>query len=244
MVVVNEAFVRRFVGPHSPLGQRVKSVGLGTLKESVIVGVVSDAIYRTVRVGVVPTMYLPMAQADTFGFRFSITARVSSDRRSVERSLTDALSRTDPHLAFSFRDYADQLRATVVQERLVAMLSGFFGMLAMLLAALGLYGVTSYSVSRRRSEIAVRIALGASTASVVQLVLRRIAVLVVSGAAIGVGLSLWAARFVGALLFGVDARDPLMLAAAASVLVVSGLFAGWLPARHASRANPITILRG
>jgi predicted permease len=244
VVIVNEAFVRRFVGPRSPLGQRVKSVGLGTLKESVIVGVVNDAVYRTVRAGVVPTMYLPMAQANSFGSGFAVTAKVTSDRHPVERSLTEAIGRTDPNLAFSFRDYADQLRATIVQERVVAMLSGFFGLLAMLLAALGLYGVTSYSVSRRRPEIAVRMALGASAACVVRLVLRRVAALVTVGAAIGIGLSLWVAKFVGSLLFGVDARDPLTLAGAASVLVAVGLFAGWLPARKASRLHPTTALRG
>jgi putative ABC transport system permease protein len=244
VVVVNEAFVRRFVGPHTPLGQRIKNVGLGTLKESVIVGVVSDAIYRTARLGVVPTMYLPIAQADTFGLGFAITARVDSERFPVEGRLADALSRTDPDLTFSFRRYADQVRATLVQERLVASLSGFFGILAMLLAALGLYGVTSYSVSRRRPEIAVRMALGASTASVVRLVLRGVATLIASGAAIGLGLSLWAAKFVESFLFGVDARDPVTLAGAASVLVAVGLFAGWLPARKASRLDPTSMLRG
>jgi predicted permease len=244
VAVVNEAFVRRFIGPHSPLGQRIKGVGLGTLKESVIVGVVNDAVYRTPRAGVVPTMYLPMAQADTFGSGFSVTVKVISERLSVERSLTDAIGRTDPALAFSFRDYTDQLRATVVQERLVAMLSGFFGLLATMLAALGLYGVTSYSVSHRRPEIAVRMALGASSYGVVRLVLRRVATLLVSGAAIGLVLSLWAARFVGALLFGVDARDPVTLAGAASVLMAVGLLAGWLPARKASRMDPTTALRG
>lgn len=244
VVVVNEAFVRRFVGARSPLGLRVRGLGLGKLKECVIVGVVSDAIYRTVRVGVVPTMYLPMAQADPFGFGFSVTARVSGDRASAERNLTDALSRVDPDIAFSFRDYADQLRATMVEERLVAILSGFFGALALLLGALGLYGVTSYSVSRRRPEIAVRIALGATSASIMRRVLQQVAMLVVIGGAIGFGLSFWAARFVTALLFGVSAHDSATLAAAAAVLVTVGLFAAWLPARSASRLNPVTILRG
>jgi len=244
VVVVNEAFVRRFVGPRSPLGLRVHSLGLGKLKECVIVGVVSDAIYRTVRSGVVPTMYLPMAQADPFGFGFSVTAKMSDDRRSVERALADALSRVDSDIAFSFRDYGDQLRATVVQERLVAMLSGLFGALALLLGALGLYGVTSYSVSRRRPEIAVRIALGATSGSVMQRVLQHVALLMITGGAIGVGLSLWAARFVSALLFGVTARDPSTLVAAAAVLAIVGLCAAWVPARKASRLNPVAILRG
>jgi putative ABC transport system permease protein len=244
VVVVNEAFVQRFTGGQSPLGQRVKGVGLGPLPDSVIVGVVNDAVYRTVRIGVVPTMYLPIAQGSWLRWGFSLTTKVLADRASIERSLTEALSRTDPTLAFSFRDYGDQLRATVVQERLVAMLSGFFGLLAMLLAALGLYGVTSYSVGRRRPEIAVRIALGASTGGVVRLVLGRVATLLVFGAAIGTGLSLWAAKFVSALVFRVEPRDPITLAGAAVVLLAVGLVAGWLPARRASRLDPAAALRG
>jgi putative ABC transport system permease protein len=123
------------------------------------------------------------------------------------------------------------------------LMSGFFGALAMLLAALGVYGVTAYSVGRRRAEIAVRMALGASSRRVVRLVLGRVATLILAGAAIGVALSLWAARFVGALLFGVDARDPMTLVAAAAILVSVGLFAGWLPARTVSRLDPTTALR-
>jgi predicted permease len=244
VVVVNEAFVRRFVGPQSPLGQRVKHVGLGTFPESVIVGVVNDAVYRTARIGVVPTMYPSIAQTNRLRWGFALTAKVMEHRPSIERRLAQALSRTDANLAFSFRDYGDQLRATVVQERLVAMLSGFFGGLAMLLAALGLYGVTSYSVGRRRPEIAVRMALGASAGGVVRLVLRRVAALVLLGAVAGIVLSMWAAKFVGALLFGVGARDPVTLAAAASMLTVVGLCAGWLPARRASRLDPTAVLRG
>lgn len=244
VVVVNQAFVRRFVGSQNALGQRVKGLGLGRLKESLIVGVVNDAVYRTARAGVVPTIYLPIAQAGPLGSGFSVTAKVTSARALVERSLTDALGRAAPSLAFSFRDYTDQVRATLTQERLVALLSGFFGILAMLLAALGLYGVTSYSVTRRRPEIAVRMAFGASTGGVVRLVLGRIATLILLGGVIGVVLTLWTAKFVAALLFGVDARDPFTLAAAAALLISVGLFAGWLPARKASRLDPTTVLRG
>jgi predicted permease len=240
--VVNETFVRRFVPSQNPLGVRVKGVGFDK-SEHVIVGVVNDAVYRTARAGVVPTMYLAMAQANAFGSSFSVTARVQANRQTIERSLTDALSRADAKLAFSFRDYGDQIRETVVQERLVAMLSGFFGGLAMLLAGLGLYGVTSYAVGRQRSEIAVRLALGASPGGVVRMVLRRVVVLLLSGAAIGVGVSLWAGKFVGAMLFRVDPRDPITLVTAAAVLVAVGLFAGWLPARQVSRLDPTAALR-
>jgi putative ABC transport system permease protein len=239
VVVVNQAFARRFGGGQNVVGQRVNPDRLNAR----IVGVVNDSVYRTVRLGVVPTMYLPMFQGDYYGSGFSVTAKLTSPRALVERNIADAIGRAAPDLAFSFRDYRDQLRATVIQERLVALLSGFFGVLAMLLAALGVYGVTAYSVGRRQAEMAVRMALGASATGVVRLVLGRVATLILAGAAIGVALSLWAARFVGALLFGVDARDPMTLVAAAAVLVLVGLFAGWLPARKVSRLNPTTALR-
>jgi ABC-type antimicrobial peptide transport system permease subunit len=244
VVVVNEAFVRRFVAAQQPLGRSVKAVGLGTLKDSAIVGVVNDAVYRNARAGAVPTMYLPIAQAGPLGSGFSVTVRSTAARHDTERGVTDALLRTDPNLAISYRDYADQVRATVVQERLVALLSGFFGLLAMLLAGLGLYGVTSYSVSRRQPEIALRMALGASAGGVMRLVLGHVAALLIAGTLIGLVLSLWAATFVDALLFRVDERDPVALGGAAVVLVGLGLFAGWLPARKAARLDPSGPLRG
>jgi putative ABC transport system permease protein len=243
VVVVNEAFIRRFAKGQNVIGQRVESIVAGQFS-AVIVGVVNDSVYRTVRIGVVPTMFSPIAQA---GFRrssFSVTAKLTSPRALAERNIADAIRGAAPDLSFSFRDYGDQLRATVIQERLVALISGFFGALAMLLAALGVYGVTAYSVGRRRAEIAVRVALGASAHRVVRLVLGHVAILMLAGAAIGFYLSLWAARFIGTLLFGVEARDPMTLVGAAAVLVAVGLFAGWLPARTVSRLDPTTVLRG
>jgi putative ABC transport system permease protein len=242
VAVVNEAFVRRFGAGQNVIGQRVTSVTPGGV-EALIVGVVNDAVYRTVRLGVVPTMYRPILQGNFSGSAFSVTAKVTSPRALAERNIANAIGGAAPDLAFSFRDYGDQLRATVVQERLVALMSGFFGGLAMLLAALGIFGVTAYSVGRRRPEIAVRLALGASPRGVVRLVLGRVVVLILAGAAIGAVLSLWAARFVGALLFGVEARDPVTLIASAAILVAAGLFAGWLPARKVSRLDPTVALR-
>ena len=135
------------------------------------------------------------------------------------------------------------MNAALTQERIVAMLSGFFGGLALLLAALGLYGVTSYAVSRRRTEIGIRMALGAAPGGVVRLVLRRVAILVGLGIVAGCAVSLWAARFVATLLYGLQPRDPSTLVAAAVVLGTIGALAGWLPARRASRIDPARVLR-
>ena len=241
VAVVNETFARRFGGGQNVLGQQIASASSGKVLAR-IVGVVNDSVYRTVRLGVVPTLYLPIAQGSFRGF--TVTAKLTVPRALAERDIADLIGRTVPDATFTFRDYDDQLRATVIQERLVAIVSGFFGALAMLLAAVGVYGVTAFSVGRRRAEIAVRVALGASAARVIRLVLRRVGTLVLAGTAIGAILSLWGVKFVGALLFGVDARDPLMLSAAALVLLAVGLFAGWLPARIGSRVDPADALRG
>jgi ABC-type lipoprotein release transport system permease subunit len=243
VVIVNEAFVRRFIGGQPAIGREVISKGFGGLGTMLVVGVVNDAVYRNVRAGWPPTIYLPMSQAPAPGAEIAVTVRLAADPSTTLRGVGDAISRADPALAFSFRDFDDQVRATVLQERLVAMLSGFFGALALLLSGLGLYGVTSYSVNRRRAEIAVRIALGANADGVVRLVLRRVGSLLLFGVVVGLGLTLWLAKFVGALLFGVGARDPVMLATAVAVLLGVGLLAGWLPARRASRLDPIAVLR-
>jgi putative ABC transport system permease protein len=243
VVVVNETFVRRFVGSQSPIGARVKGTTPNLTHEMVIVGVVNDAVYRSVRAGVVPTMYLPMTQGGPFGAGFSVTARVEGERPFVEHGIAEAVRRTDPKLTLAFRDYSDQVRATILQDRLLAMLAGFFGGLSMLLAAIGLYGVTSYSANRRRPELALRLALGASAPGVVRLVLSRVVVLMLLGTAFGCALVLWTGTFIGTLLFQVEATDPMMLAAAAAVLMGVGLLAGWLPARSVSRLDPAAALR-
>jgi putative ABC transport system permease protein len=135
------------------------------------------------------------------------------------------------------------VNASMTQERLVAMLAGFFGVLGLLLAAVGLYGVTSYAVTSRRAEIGIRMALGASAKGVVAMVLRRVAWLVGLGIVIGACLSAWAATFVRTLLYGLDARDPMTFAGAAALLMAVAALAAWLPARRASRIDPMRVLR-
>ena len=161
----------------------------------------------------------------------------------MERDVAAALARTEPAIAFVFRTFDQFIDATVTQERLIAMLSSFFGGLALLLASIGLYGIVAQAVRARQAEIGLRLALGAQPRGIVRLVFHRVSVLVVAGLAIGLAGSLWAAQFLGPLLFQVEARDPATFAAAAGVLVAAGLLAAWLPARRAARLDPATVLR-
>ena len=161
----------------------------------------------------------------------------------MERDVAAALTRADPTVAFTFGTFDQLVEATVTQERLIAMLSAFFGGLALLLAAVGLYGVVAHAVRARQAEIGLRMALGAAPSSIVRLVFQRVGVLIAAGLAFGLAGSLWAARFVEALLFHLEARDPVTFAGAAAVLVAVGVLAAWMPARRAARLDPATVLR-
>ena len=177
VAIVNEAFARRFLNGASPLGRTVRPTfgPPGRINAPMeIVGVVADAVYRTLRDSVPPTLYVPIMQVDEPSpvVRLSIRSAGPSPAMLV-RDVTSAVARVDPHLALTFRPLKDFVDASLMQERMVAMLSGFFGGLALLLATLGLYGVTSHAVNRRRSEIGIRIALGATPAAVVRNVLTR-----------------------------------------------------------------------
>ena len=143
----------------------------------------------------------------------------------------------------TFTPLKQQVDAALVQERILAMLSGFFAGLALLLAGLGLYGTAAYGVSRRRAEIGIRMALGATPTAVVRLVLSRVSLVVGIGVLVGAVLSTWAIKFVASLVYGVEPRDPVTMIGAAVTLGAVCAFAGWLPARRASRLDPATVLR-
>jgi putative ABC transport system permease protein len=247
VTIVNEAFIRKFIGAGAPaVGRIVLSSDRpgGPPKEVMIVGVVNDSIYRSVRQGVVATMFRPFDQTGRMSGQVPVTIRLAGrGGADVEHGVAAALAAVDPQASFTFRPYADMLSGSLAPERITALLSAFFGGLALLLAGLGLYGVTSFSVNRRRSEIAVRMALGANAAGVVRSVLARVAVMVLAGVVLGAALSLWLSKFVATLVFGLPPRDVRTLVLAALVLTITGVAAGWLPARRASRLDPTAILR-
>ena len=205
-----------------------------------------DAVYTTPREGMLATMYVPVAQRapENFWPTVLLTINAAPGRRAaVQRDVAEALTRVDPTIAFTFGTFDQLVEATVTQERLIAMLAAFFGGLALLLAAVGLYGVVSHAVRARQAELGLRIALGATPSSIVRLVFQRVGMLIAAGLALGLAGSLWAARFVEGLLFHLEARDPLTFAGATAVLVAVGVLAAWMPAHRAARLDPVTVLR-
>ena len=245
VAIVNETFVRRFLPGEQPIGQSVR-LGFEPGTRYEIVGVVGDTVYTTPREGMLATMYVAMAQRKPSEFWPTVLLTVNTapgTRMTVERDVAEALRRADPTIAFTFGTFDQLVEATVTQERLIALVSAFFGGLALLLAAVGLYGVVAHAVRARQREIGLRIALGAAPSSILRLVFERVGVLLAAGLALGLAGSLWAARLVEALLFHLEPRDPGTFAGAAAVLVAVGVLAAWLPARRAARLDPATVLR-
>jgi putative ABC transport system permease protein len=243
--IVNEAFTRRYLPGQQPIGQTLR-VGSESAPRYEIVGVVADAVYTAPRDGMLPQLYVPLAQRAPreWSSRAVLTIKaVSGQRALVERDVSAALTQADPTLVFTSGTFDQMVDATATQERLIAMMSGFFGALALLLAGLGLYGVVAQAVGARRTEFGLRMALGAQPTGIVRLVFRRIGVLIVAGLALGLAGSWWAARFIAPLLFQVEPRDPTTFAGTAAVLVAVGVLAAWVPARRAARLDPATVLR-
>lgn len=244
--VVNQTFAHHFFGSKNPIGQVVHRAGSAKQPDRIyqVVGLAEDAVYVSLRDTVPPTMYLAIAQnldGPTFA---SLSVRSDALQPAVlQRPLVDAITKVNSGLSLTVRTLATQVESSLSQERLVALLSAFFGLLALLLAGLGLYGVTAYSVSRRRAELGIRMALGSAPAGVMRLVMQRVTVLVALGVAAG-GMLTWAlSRLVASLLYGLSPQDPLTFAAGATLLVIVGVAAGWIPARRASRIDPATVLR-
>jgi putative ABC transport system permease protein len=246
VAIVNETLARASLGRASPIGRRITLITPGRAVDMEIVGVVADAVYSTLRETVPPTIFYPMAQfymSPALLASVTLSVRCDAPPLSMTKSIADAIGRINPELALTFRPLAVQVKASLVQERVTAMLAGFLGLLAVLLAALGLYGTTSYAVTRRRAEIGIRMALGAAPGDIVRLVFARVAFVVSVGVLVGTASSLWASKFVAALLYSVYPRDTATLAGAVVLLTAISGVAALLPARRASTTDPAEILR-
>ncbi len=251
VMMVNAAFARelfpgqRVVG--LPLALHVRAAQGDVFWETrTIVGVVSNVAYRSPRDDAKPMIYAPMAQrAGTFPQTscFLIVRGAGTVSAALMRQIDSAVKSVNPDLATTFEPVSRQLADSLSQERLVAVLSGGFGLLALLLASLGLYGVTAYFTNLRRREIGVRIALGATASDVIVFVIRQEVTLIAAGVIGGLLVSIWATRFIAALLYGVPPHDVATLLSAGGVLLAAGCFAAWLPARRAARLDPSIALR-
>jgi ABC-type antimicrobial peptide transport system permease subunit len=246
VAVINETLARQLFADRGAVGQHVTAGPCGRDVPCEVIGVVADALYgRSLRDSAPPTIYVPLSQAaGTLPPTTTIRLTVRTETATAPLAdLASALRAVDSGLTYSFRRLESDVESSFAQERLVALVAAFFGAVAALLAALGLYGVTAYAVTRRRTEIGVRLALGASPRDAVVMMLRRVAILVALGAAAGIGASFWLSRFVAPLLFGLTPHDPVTLTAAVLGLIGVATVAAWIPASRAARLDPAAVLR-
>ena len=242
-VIVNQAFVEKYLAKENPLGKRFgesPADANGPARPGYeIVGVVRDAKYNSLRREIQAMMYTPQSAGGA-----SFELRTAADPQAILPAIREVVAQVNTNLPlFDVKTESQQIDRLLFQERLVARLSGFFGLLALVLASVGLYGLLSYEVSRRTREIGIRVALGAQAGSVLKLVLRQGIVLVVVGAAVGIGVALGVTRYLSSMLYDVHANDPLTIIAVAVLLTLVALAACYIPARRATRVDPLVALR-
>ncbi len=248
VAVVNKSFAESFFPGQNPLGRRFffgEENDPERSEELEIVGVVGDVRYDSAKEQPGRTAYRPILQVqDSDAYSANLEIRTSGDAAKLAPMARGVLKQIDPKLPlFDVTTLREQLNDRLQQEKLVAELVSFFGVLALLLASIGLYGVMAHGVVRRTKEIGIRMALGAERRGIVWMVMRETMLLVVAGIVIGVPVALGAARLISSQLFGLSPADPFTLAASALVLVGVASLAGFLPARKAAKVNPLTALR-
>ena len=242
VAIINETMAKYFFGTSSPIGRHI-GWGRDATPAIEIVGVARDSKMSRLRQQIPRVVYTPYMQESEIG-DMTFYARAHGDAAGMGTLVRQTAQRVDASLpVFNMKTMTTVVSESLFIERIVAALSVAFGALATLLAAIGLYGVMSYSVARRTREIGIRMALGAERSSVLWLVLREVTLMVVVGVAIGVPIALALSRVVQSQLFALSAQDPLALAGAAVVLIAVALLAGYLPARRATRIDPMLALR-
>ena len=236
--VINEGFARTFFKDQNPLGRRLTGVSRqGTSRE--IVGIVGDTKFLNLRSEIAPTLFVPAGGGEAV-----FQVRTAADPRTIIPAVRSTVSQLDSNLPlFSIKTETEQIDRSLFQERLIARLSSFFGGLSLLLACIGLYGLLSYEVSRKTREIGVRMALGARPSDVLRFIVRQGVGLSAVGAVLGILGALGVTRYLASLLYGVRPFDPLTFLAVALLLGLVALAACYLPARRASRVDPMVALR-
>jgi predicted permease len=244
VAIVNQQFVREYFPDKDPIGRRIgMGSDPGTQTDIEIVGVVKDFKYQDIHEKTGRQLYQPYAQMKFVTGRW-FYARTSGDPEAMFNAIRNEVRKIDANVPITgLRTVEQQVDRNLSTKRLVANLSVCFGVLATLLAVLGLYGVMAYLVGRRSREIGIRIALGANSTSVVTMILKEVMLLVGIGLAVGLAGALGLGSFVRAQLYGVAPNDPKVLALATLLLGAVALFAGWMPANRASRTDPTRVLR-
>jgi putative ABC transport system permease protein len=240
-IVINQALARTFFGNEDPIGHRI-SVGLDPLHQNMeIVGVVQDAKYQTLQESPHRIAYIPLLHG-RLGKPF-LQVRTMSNTAVIAAVVRDEIRNLDRSVAVTIQTAEDRIRETLVPQRAVALLSTVLGLVAVLLASAGLYGLMAYYINRGANEIGLRIALGASGRTIRMMVLQKTLMLAGVGALFGLGASLALARFVRGALYGIGAADPIALIGSSLIMCGVAFFAGYLPAYRASRMSPAVALR-
>ena len=241
--VVNEAFARKYLEGQDPVGRRAGWDGEGRSKME-IVGVVKDSRYGRLRRDPPPTYYVPYTQYPDHLGAMHFEVRTAGDPKHWLASVGDVVRSVDKQVPiFDAKTQTEEIDEAVFQERIIARLTSLFGALAVLLACLGLYGLMSYSVTRKRNEIGIRMALGARRAGILRWILIEAMGLVLFGLALGVPVALGATRLIASQLYGLKPNDALTLALATLLLAAVALLAGYIPARRATKVDPVVALR-
>jgi predicted permease len=245
VAVVNETLARRFFPNLNPIGRtfRIDDIGGQPGPPIEVVGLVKDSKYASVREDIPPTAFFPATQISKHTEEDSFELRTGIRPSALVSAVQAAVGDVNKQIPLEFHTLAEQVNDSMVQERMLALLSGFFGALALLLAMIGLYGTLSYLVAQRQTEFGIRMALGAEPGSILRLVMRSVLSVLAIGVVAGIAISLAATRVLQQLLFGLGPRDAVTMVAAVAVLSVVALIAGYLPARRATKVDPMVTLR-
>ena len=240
VAIINERMARHFFGGLNPIGKRI---GLGKELDTVIVGVVKDAQYLSLREPALRHFYQPINQEPRL-FDLTMHVKTAGEPTAVVELVRGQVQKLDPHLPlYDVKTLAAQIDESLTQERLVTWLCTAFGLLATLLTALGLYGVLAFSVAQRTREIGIRVALGAQARDVFKLIIGQGMLLVTVGVALGLGASYALTRLIASLLFGVTPTNARTFIAVSAGLALVALVACYLPARRATKVDPLVALR-
>ncbi|HKD91590.1 MAG TPA: ABC transporter permease [Terriglobales bacterium] len=244
VAIVNQTFAKRFFGGKAVLGKQFRIEGRTgqTMPLVEIVGVVEDSKYEDMREEPQPTGYFPLSQTPQFsGDNFELRTNMAPSAMAAQ--VQTAVAGVNKEVTLAFTTLTQQVDDNLVQDRLLAKLSGFFGALALLLAMIGSYGVLSFMVTQRQTEFGIRMALGAQPTSILRLVMSDMLAVLIGGIAVGIGLSLATVRLLQKMLFGLSPHDATTMLIATGVLAAAGVLAGLMPARRATRVDPMVTLR-